>query len=196
MTAEWALPVGHGSKYQARGVLGQIINDWHINWVNYWESGFPLGISQSYTYDCNHSYRPDGGPTNTDYLYNTYPFSFVNPVTGATQTSSGGCWIPNSSISQYFLNSAPQRIGQVRAPSVPNLDVSVFKNFSLWESVRLQFRADAFNITNTALRQGVNTTPTAGPPVYSGGVWSGFGTVSDLQYNFPRIIQLSLKVLF
>lgn len=197
MTAEWAIPVGHGAAYQARGVLGQIVNDWHVNWVTDWETGFPLGISQGYQYECNHPYRPNGGPTNTDYLYNTYPFSFTNPFTGATQTSSGGCWVPNSSISQYFTTSfLPQRIGQVRAPSEPNLDLSVFKNFSIWESVKLQFRADAFNLTNTALRQNVNTNPTAGPAVYSGGVWSGFGTVSDAQYNFPRIIQLSLKVLF
>jgi hypothetical protein len=62
--------------------------------------------------------------------------------------------------------------------------------------VRLQFRADAFNITNTALRQGVTTDPTKGPAVYQGGVWNGFGTVSDLQYNFPRIIQLSMKLFF
>jgi hypothetical protein len=104
--------------------------------------------------------------------------------------------VQSSSISQYFLNYLPQRIGQVRQPSVPNLDVSVFKNFSIWESVRMQFRADAFNITNTAQRQAVNTNPGAGQPVYSGGVWNGFGTVNQVQYNFPRIVQLSLKVFF
>jgi hypothetical protein len=70
------------------------------------------------------------------------------------------------------------------------------KDFSIWESVKVQFRADALNITNTALRQAVQTDPTKGPAVYQGGVWNGFGTVNDQQYNFPRIIQLSLKVLF
>jgi hypothetical protein len=70
------------------------------------------------------------------------------------------------------------------------------KDFHIWESVRVQFRADAFNITNTALRQGVQTDPTKGAPVYQGGVWNGFGTVSDQQYNFPRIIQLAMKVFF
>jgi len=196
MTAQWALPVGHGAKYQAHGVVGQLVNDWNINWVTEWETGFPLGIQQGYTYYCNHPYRPNGGPTNTDYLYNSTPFSFVNPVTGATQNSTTGCWAQNSAISQYFLNSLPQRIGQVRAPSEPNLDLSVYKNFVIREPVQLQFRADAFNLTNTALRQNVQTNPSAGPAVYSGGVWSGFGTVNDAQYNFPRIIQLSLKVLF
>jgi hypothetical protein len=192
MTTEWAIPVGKGASINPHGVLGQIVNDWHINYVFVAQTGFPLPISQGYDYECNHPYAPDGGPTNSNYLYNQW--NFVSPVTG--KSSPTGCWVQSSSISQYFLNYLPQRIGQVRQPSVPNLDVSVFKNFSTWESVKVQLRADAFNITNTALRQGVNTTPTAGPPVYSGGVWNGFGTVSQNQYNFPRIIQLSLKILF
>ncbi len=196
MTTEYALPVGQGKKYMAHGILGQIVNGWNINYVFSAQTGFPLGISQSFTYECQHPYAPNGGPTNTDYLYNIYPFTFTNPVTGASQSSSGGCWVPNSSISQYFLGSLPQRIGQVRAPTAPDLDVSVLKNFSIWESVKLQFRADAFNITNTAIRQAVDTNPNDGPLKYVGGLPTGFGTVNQNQYNFPRIIQLSLKVLF
>jgi hypothetical protein len=192
MTTEWAIPVGKGASINLHGVLGQIVNDWHVNYVFVAQTGFPLGISQGYDYECNHPYAPDGGPTNSNYLYNQW--NFLSPVTG--KSSSTGCWVQGSSISQYFLNYLPQRIGQVRQPSVPNLDISVFKNFSTWESVRVQLRADAFNITNTALRQGVNTNPSSGPPVYSGGVWNGFGTVNQNQYNFPRIIQLSLKILF
>lgn len=190
LTAEYALPVGHGKRFQARGVLGQIVNDWNINWVTAIQSGFPLGISQGNDYQCGHPYSPDGGSTNSDYLYNNYNYQYNG------KTSPTGCWITNSTISPYFLNYLPQRIGQVRAPSVPNLDVSVMKNFAIHESIRLQFRADALNITNTALRQAVQTDPTKGPAVYQGGVWNGFGTVNDQQYNFPRIVQLALKVFF
>ncbi len=190
MTAEYALPVGKGKKFMAHGVLGQVVNDWNINWITAIQTGFPLGISQGNDYQCNHPYRPDGGPNNTDYLYNNYSYQYNG------KTSPTGCWITNSTISPYFLNYLPQRIGQVRAPSIPNLDVSVFKDFVLRESLRLQFRADALNITNSALRQAVQTDPTKGPAVYQGGVWNGFGTVNDQQYNFPRIIQLAMKITF
>jgi hypothetical protein len=190
LTAEYALPVGHGKRFKARGVLGQVVNDWNINWVTAIQSGFPLGISQGNDYQCGHPYSPDGGPTNSDYLYNNYNYQYNGKI------SPTGCWITNSTISPYFLNYLPQRIGQVRAPTVPNLDVSVMKNFAIHESIRLQFRADALNITNTALRQAVQTDPTKGPAVYQGGVWNGFGTVNDQQYNFPRIVQLALKVFF
>jgi hypothetical protein len=190
LTAEYALPVGHGKALMAHGVLGQVVNDWNINWITSIQTGFPLGISQGNDYQCNHSYAPNGGSTNNDYLYNNYSYQYNG------KTSPTGCWITNSTISPYFLNYLPQRIGQVRAPSVPDLDVSVMKNFVIRESVQLQIRADAMNITNTALRQAVQTDPTKGPAVYQGGVWNGFGTVNDQQYNFPRIIQLSAKLFF
>ncbi len=134
MTTEYALPVGHGKKFMAHGVLGQIVNDWNVNYVFSAQSGFPLGINQGYLYECNHPYRPDGGPTNSDYLYNVYSVHIHEPAyRRPTQTPPAGCWVPNSSISQYFLGSLPQRIGQVRAPTEPDLDVSVMKNFAVWE---------------------------------------------------------------
>lgn len=190
MTTEYALPVGRGKRFMAHGVLGQVVNDWNINWVTAVQTGFPLGISQGNDYQCDHPYAPNGGSTNSDYLYNDYSYQYNG------KTSPTGCWVTNSTISPYFLNYLPQRIGQVRSPSVPNLDVSVTKDFTIWESVRVQFRADALNITNTTLRQAVQTDPTKGPAVYQGGVWNGFGTVNDQQYNFPRIVQLALKVFF
>jgi hypothetical protein len=192
MTGEWAIPVGQGSKFMAHGVLGQIVNGWNVNWITSIQSGFPLSLSsQSYDYQCNHGYAPDGGSTNSNYIYNNYNYTLPNG-----SKSAGGCWVPSSTISPYFLNYLPKHIGQVRLPSIPNLDLSLSKNFAIWESVRLQFRADALNLTNSPLRQAVDTTPTDGPARYQGGVWSGFGTVNQNQYNFPRIIQLSLKVLF
>ena len=190
VTGEWALPVGKGAKFNPHGVVGQIVNDWNIAWISSVQSGFPLSISQGYDYQCNHGYRTDGGPTNTNYLYNDYTYQYKG------KPSAGGCWVQNSAISPNFLNYLPQRIGQVRQPSVPSLDLTVYKNFTIRESLKLQFRADAQNLFNTPLRQNVDTNPTDGQPVYQGGVWHGFGTVNQNQYNFPRIIQLAMKLSF
>ena len=43
----------------------------------------------------------------------------------------------------------PRRSGQIRMHSAPNLDASINKTTLITERVRIQFRAEAFNITNT-----------------------------------------------
>ena len=192
LATQWDLPFGKGKPFatNAGPVLNQIVGGWQMSWIVSVQSGFPLGISQGYDYQCGHGYRPDSGPRNTDYLYNDYTYQYNG------KTSPSGCWVQSSSIAQYFLNYLPQRIGQVRAPSIPNVDMSVQKNFPLTERWRLQVRADALNLMNTALLQSVDTNPSDGLPKYQGGVWHGFGTKSDYEYNFPRIVQLSMKLIF
>ncbi len=184
-TAEWALPVGKGTKFasNARGVLGALINGWSTNFIFVAQTGFPVRLNTDYYYNCNHSYGPDGGPTLGNYLYNDY--------------SSGnrlGCY---ASRPQYSLAVLPDRISQVRQPSPVNLDFAIHKDFPVTESTRLQFRAEALNLTNTPLFPGPDNDPSHGPArVQANGTYTGFGTVNLNQQNFPRIIQLSLKFFF
>jgi hypothetical protein len=62
------------------------------------------------------------------------------------------------------------------------MDASLFKNFSIRESVRLRFTADAFNVLNHP--NNLNPNPTTG--------------LIDLSQsaNEPRIIQFSLRLDF
>ncbi|HEV2690911.1 MAG TPA: hypothetical protein VGV35_20285, partial [Bryobacteraceae bacterium] len=65
------------------------------------------------------------------------------------------------------------------------VNLSVTKYFHIKEDVRLQFRADAFNLCNHPLF--------AGPTI---GVTSGsFGTISSTT-NAPRVVQLGLRLAF
>lgn len=71
-------------------------------------------------------------------------------------------------------------------PGQKTLDFSVFKHFELTERTRLQFRAEAFNLTNT---------PNFGVPESALGA-APFGTINNTGNALPRNIQLALKVLF
>ena len=47
------------------------------------------------------------------------------------------------------LRRSWRQLQQVRGPSFKNVDASILKNFMFPASLRLQFRAEAFNLTNT-----------------------------------------------
>lgn len=184
--AEWALPFGKGSNFiapNAHGALGTLINGWSVNFILSAETGVPVSLNTGYYDNCNHPYAPNGGPTLTNYLYNNY--SNGNPL---------GCY---STIPQYGLSNLPNQISQVRQPSIVNLDLALHKDFHMTESMRLQFRAEALNATNTVLFPGPDSNPGDGPPkLQSNGTYTGFGTVNLYQQNFPRIVQLALKLFF
>jgi hypothetical protein len=78
-----------------------------------------------------------------------------------------------------------------------NLDFSVHKQFNVTEKYKLELRGEAFNLTNTVLFPGPDNNPSDGPPTQqANGIWTGFGTVNLYQQNFPRIVQLGVKLLF
>ncbi len=186
LTSEWGVPIGKGTKYiatNASGWLGALVNGWNLNLILSAETGQPVGLNTSYYDNCNHSYTPNGGPTLNKYIYNDY--SNGNPL---------GCW---STIPQYGLMNLPNQISTLRQPSITNLDFAVHKDFALRESMKMEFRAEALNLTNTVLFPGPDNNPGDGPPkLQANGTYTGFGTVNLYQQNFPRIVQLSLKLLF
>jgi hypothetical protein len=80
-----------------------------------------------------------------------------------------------------------------RGPHFNNLDFSLFKQFSIERVGQLEFRAEAFNLTNT---------PQFGQPGNTGGFTStgpgnpnGFSAITSLRNN-PRLLQLALKFYF
>jgi hypothetical protein len=191
LAGEWDLPFGRGSKYlltKASGVLGQIFNNWRLSWVFSDSSGFPEYLPPgppNYVgvwYTSGHSYVPDGGPKFNQWIYNC---GSAGPLS---------CWTPIPLLGQGNL---PDVVGYLRQPYIPNLDLSLQKDFRITESKRLQFRAEAFNFMNTPLFPGPDSNPYDGPPtLQANGSWVGFGTVPFYQQNFPRIVQLSLKFFF
>ena len=106
-------------------------------------------------------------------------------------------------VSQFVLQpfGFPGNAGrnQLFAPAEKRIDFSLFRDFVIRESTKLQFRAESFNLTNT---------PNFGTPnnqisSFAGGVGSratnagGFGSItsSNTLYN-PREIQFALKLVF
>ena len=105
----------------------------------------------------------------------------------------------------------------LRNPDRTNFDMALLKNFKIRESMRLEFRAEAFNVFNHTewgyfggaggsaafntgnLNSGTNTTGCYAGPNNSAGDPSCLATTTFLQMTTahnPRILQLALKLSF
>ena len=111
------------------------------------------------------------------------PYSIAN---GCSANPSDASWLQ---LPNYAPRSAPFRSGQIRKHHAATMDASIVKNTQITERLRIQFRAEAFNIMNKNYfgRDNFNTDPNN----------PNFGTVFPAlvsnQNSNPRQIQLGLK---
>ncbi len=79
-------------------------------------------------------------------------------------------------------------LGTIRGPGQNNLDLSLAKTFPIYESLHVEFRADAFNALNHTQWNGLNTTYPSSNPQFP------FGSVSGARE--ARIGQVGAKIVF
>ena len=96
-------------------------------------------------------------------------------------------WIDISAFAAQPLNTPGSAArNTVFGPGRESLDLSLLKNFRVTETMKLQFRAEVFNVTNT---------PNFEVPGNSFGT-AAFGVISGTANTLPRNVQLALKILF
>ena len=111
---------------------------------------------------------------------NNWTFVALCPAGSRSRASCGGDGIDSRKLGWFN----PAARGQT------NLDVSLFKNFRVAKKVNIQFRAEAFNLTNTPaffLRAANSTALTIGKP--------NFGRLTSSPAT-GREAQMALKILF
>jgi hypothetical protein len=136
---------------------------------------------------------------NVNHWYN--PCSFVNPLPGGPDKATGLPGIPNTQSASNPVGSPLTTAGevlpylgsarnQVVGPGYERINMSLFKNFTTYESQYLQFRADAFNLFNTPAfgnpGNGINS---------NGGLITGTHNMGQFTPN-SRFLQLALKYYF
>jgi hypothetical protein len=86
----------------------------------------------------------------------------------------------------YTLRTAPDRYPWLRQMDNTNVNLALAKTFTVTERFKFSFRAEAFNLMNHPLYGAPSTSITS----------ATFGQLPRDQQNFPRIIQMSAKILF
>ena len=183
ISGNWAIPLfAH-----THGIVGIFLKGWQANGIFLRESGFPLGLPGGYI-STGISPALPAGAANETRAFNTC--TILTSITAGNFVREN-CANPYELPAFYQLPSNVYRVmgantSQVRPPKVPNADVSMFKAVNLRENVRLQFRAECFNCTNSPQFGGPSTSLTS----------TSAGSVTLTQVNDQRNVQLSLRVLF
>jgi hypothetical protein len=172
ITHLYEVPFGHGKALLGHGGLAAwILAGWQLNGVFRYASGQSLNTSADAT-SCN---CPGNGQ--------------VANVVGAIQylggKGSASPWFSSSAFAppapNHFGNAG---IGIIHAPSLKNYDFSIFRRFAIREALRLEYRAEFYNLTNTPFFGNPNTNINSG----------AFGTITSASGS--RRIQMGMRLTF
>ncbi len=186
----YELPFGRGKQFggNASGVLNQIIGNWQIAGITSASTGNFFTVTDPFVNSANN----DCGGTVS---YNCSRPNVVGNPNGTpciAGTFFNTCAFESNLVPGTYGNEGRNT---VRGPGSQVWDVSFNKLFPLREQMRLEFRADLFNIWN-------HTNPLWGPVGAAGQVEPvaiEVGTPQEGQFQAardPRLIQFALKFYF
>lgn len=176
--------------------VAQVLGGWQASGIVTYTTGLPFTVASS-------SYDPSGIGFIQSIHAGGRPYLLCDPNANAPRTVdqwfNGPCFSlqqPAGTAGQSnAVGNAPR--GAVDGPPTTRFDFTMTKFFHITESVKLQLRAEAFNVFNhTNFRNLSVSRSIASQTVCAAGttVCSGFGTVTS--FRDPRIIQLGAKLYF
>jgi hypothetical protein len=181
-----------------KGAEKIVLGGWQINSIVAWQSGKNFSVTNNAGYSNYASPLINGGPDR--------PNQLANPLVAGAVSGNAGCSAPSKvhTNAAWFNPCAfqAQTIGTVGTthrnsiygPHFRHIDFSLFKDFPVTEKLKVQFRAEAFNITNTPnfyMPNNVNSGP--GTRLGNG----SFAQISSTDPNYvPRQLQFALKLKF
>jgi hypothetical protein len=175
-SAVYELPFGKGKKWAfSSAAANQVLGGWQMNGILTLQTGLPLLVRGANNFRAD---RPDStgqsakldNPTAAQW-FNTR--ALVNPP-------------------PFTLGNVGRVVPDARTPGAFNIDFSLIKDTRITERIRLQFRAETFNLTNQVNLGLPNTTFVPGPDGFNR---SGtFGVTTSARD--ARIGQLGLKLVF
>jgi hypothetical protein len=181
LSGSYQLPFGKGRQFlaDANRATDLVVGGWDLNFIVTHQGGQPFTVGCATTtvsfFGCDANVVPGEGLYKGAHTQHQW----LNPAAFATP--------PVATATVATIASLGGRPFQARNPSFNNLDASIFKNFSITEQFTLQFRAEAFNATNT---------PSFGNPGnlnYTSA--ANFSQITS-ERGTPRLYQLALKLFY
>jgi hypothetical protein len=166
LSANYELPTLATAGTMTRGILG----GWQINGVAFWQTGTAYTI-------VNGTARSNTGGTDR-------PNQIGDPQLSNPTVEQ---WFNVAAFAAQPINTAGNTgRNTLHGPPQRRIDLSLFKNLPLSATMRLQLRAEVFNITNL---------PSFATPNANFGT-AGFGSVTSTGNAIARQMQFAAKLLF
>jgi Carboxypeptidase regulatory-like domain len=183
----YEVPFGRGKRYGSsmNRFLEFAVGNWQLNGLLTFHTGQPYTINAS---GCQLESGAEAG-CGADLIgpsANQAPAGGRRPAQWFNTANIG----PPSPLSQGTLGLQTNY-----APPTRNADFSVFKDFPFTERFRLQFRAESFNIANTA-QYSTPDSAFADCNAKNGVCTGNFGRVTSTAIGSERHIQFQLRILF
>jgi hypothetical protein len=185
-SALYELPFGPGKRFlRSHGLAGHVLGGWQVNGILVLRKGFPsdLRVTQN-PQVFNTANRPNRVLGQSILVANPGFDQYFNPAAFVVPPTVRNV---NGAPIQTFGNAGRSIL---RGPGSRNLDFSLFKEFRTTEKTMLQFRAEAFNLTNTP----TFTLPGARTSALTVGN-ATFGKLTGSQ-TVGRQLQFGLKLLW
>lgn len=163
-SATYDLPFGRGRRYGGSlpGIWDAIVGGWTMSGLTIYQSGAPVSWG-------NVVYLGGGLQFDSHNRARTFDTSrFLRDV--ASQPVNG-----------VNLRTFANRFSNMRQDPIQDVQLSVAKQFTLYENLKLQLRGEAFNLLNHPMFGAPNVNPAA----------ANFGTITSGQANLYRAMQLA-----
>ena len=174
LSGNYELPFGRGRKWGggSSAVMDAILGGWTLSGILQARSGFPITVIDG----ANRSLQGVRG--------NERPNCVGDPVPSDQSIVK---WLDITAFERVPLGTWGNcGIGVARAPSYRNVDAAIGKRFNAGGARYFEFRAEAFNLTNT---------PSFGPPARDINAPNTFGQITST-VSTARTVELVLKVYF
>ena len=172
--ASYDLPVGKGRALNLNGVGDAMLGGWTANGILYLSTGIPI---PSPTIGADVAY------------FNQRPNLTCDPGKGAPHTVS--TWFNPTCFSfpssPFVAGTAPAYLDHVRTMGAKDLDLALYKKFSLGEQRELRFDVSSYNVVNHA-QLGMPNVPSLSVP-------ANFGLIQST-VNSPRQFQFGARFTF
>jgi hypothetical protein len=218
----YELPSFQGKNLLVRETLG----GWQINTILNLQTGMPYIVSLGYnsagldqgTQRPNWVHQPKANCSLKNLINGVNGFTangktvscidlsaYALPVAQQTQVTIGG--VPTTTAFNYaFGNTARNAL---HGPGFSYDNLSIFKNFQIWETARFQFRAEASNVFNHPSAANPNSSNGSGNPTLNAASLTSTaisptgnaGSIIDVQkipgeLSGARSLQLAAKIIF